>query len=82
VPVAGEVYVSDGDRCEVVAVEPHRVRACWTWAAGGSITAWVSAGLWGRRVGWTLQQRPLPGLGDDTVTPSPGELAAVGTTGV
>jgi hypothetical protein len=28
VPVVGEIYVHpDGDRCEVLAVEPHRVRA-------------------------------------------------------
>jgi hypothetical protein len=54
-PVVGEVYVHpDGDRCEVLEVEPHRVRAAWTWAAGGGITAWVSAGLWSRRVGWVL----------------------------
>jgi hypothetical protein len=53
-PVVGEVYVNGADRCEVLEVEPHRVRASWTWAAGGGITAWVSAGLWARRVGWVL----------------------------
>ena len=53
-PVVGDIYVNGADRCEVVAVEPHRVRAVWTWAAGGGITAWVSAGLWSRREGWTI----------------------------
>ena len=54
VPVVGQVYVSDGDRCEVVAVEPHRVRVTWTWRDGGTITAWMGAGLWSRREGWTI----------------------------
>lgn len=62
-PRVGDVYVSGGGRCEVVAVEPHRVRACWAWAAGGGITAWMSAGLWGRRVGWMLQVEAPAALG-------------------
>lgn len=60
VPVVGQIYTSGPDRCEVVAVEPHRVRVTWAWHDGGTITAWMGAGLWSRREGWTIAPSSAP----------------------